>query len=530
MKRRLESIARLGLPRFVPITSVTRTTRITPITAITAAACWLTACSLAPTYKVPETKPSATYKEADATTPPAPAAQPDVGTWTPAQPADNAMRNAWWTSFKDPTLDDLEQSAFAANQNLAAAEARYRQARATADIAGTELFPTINLTSSGERERTSKYSPLNNTGAAKIGGDYVLRAQTSYELDFWGRVRNTIAAARSRTQASAADLATAQLSIQTELASEYFELRGFDAQIELLIKTEAAYQEALRITQNRFNGGAAAEVDVDQAQTQLDSTQVQLADTRLSRAQMEHAIAILTGVPPAAFSLEATPLKVIPPAVAAGLPSQLLQRRPDVASAERQVFAANAEIGVARAAWYPTFSLDGGIGFEGTSTGNWFEAPSRIWSLGPSAVLTVFDFGLRRAQNDQAIAAFDETVANYRQTVLTAYGEVEDQLAAIHGLDAQIEAQGRAVASSQRSLDQSNYRYQGGIVTFLEVVSTQNAALQSQQAALNLRVRRLNATVQLIKALGGDWSTAQLDAPAVATKSIIDKSSATPGS
>jgi len=511
-----------------------RITSIAAITTISFAACGLTACSLAPAYKVPATTAAAAYKEADSATSPAqanePAAQPDVGTWTPAQPADNAARNAWWTSFKDPVLDDLEQRAFAANQNLAAAEARYRQARAAADIAGTELFPTINLAASGERERASKYSPLNNTGAAKIGGDYVLRAQTSYELDFWGRVRNTIAAARSRTQASAADLATARLSIQTELAGDYSELRGFDAQIDLLIKTEAAYQEALRITQNRFNGGAAAEVDVDQARTQLETTQVQLADTRLSRTQMEHAIAILTGAPPAAFALEATPLQVNPPAIAAGLPSQLLQRRPDVASAERQVFAANAEIGVARAAWYPTFSLDGGIGFEGTSTGNWIEAPSRMWSLGPSAVLTVFDFGLRRAQNDQAIAAFDETVANYRQTVLAAYGEVEDQLAAIHWLDAQLEAQGRAVASSQRSLDQSNYRYQGGIVTFLEVVSTQNAALQAQQAALNLRVRRLNATVQLIKALGGDWTTAQLDSPAVATKSVADKSGTMPGS
>jgi NodT family efflux transporter outer membrane factor (OMF) lipoprotein len=529
MKRRSESIAQLDLPRFAPIKSVRRMTRITSISAITAAACGLAACSLAPAYKVPATTAATAYKETDAATPPTQTAQPDVGTWTPAQPADNVARNAWWTLFNDPILDALEQRALAANQNLAAADARYRQARAAADIAGTELFPIINLSASGERERVSKYSPLNNTGAAKVGGDYVLRAQTSYELDFWGRVRNTIAAARSRTQANAADLATAQLSIQTELAGDYFELRGFDAQIDLLTKTEAAYQEALRITQNRFNGGAAAEVDVDQAQTQLETTQVQLADTRLSRAQMEHAIATLTGVPPAAFSLEAKPLQVKPPAVAVGLPSQLLQRRPDVASAERQVFAANAEIGVARAAWYPTFSLDGGIGFEGTSTGNWIEAPSRMWSLGPSAVLTVFDFGLRRAQNDQAIAAFDETVANYRQTVLTAYGEVEDQLTAIHQLDAQLEAQARAVASSQRSLDQSNYRYQGGIVTFLEVVSTQNAALQAQQAALNLRVRRLNATVQLIKALGGDWTTAQLDSPALATQSIADPSTAKPG-
>ncbi|MDB5987831.1 MAG: efflux system, outer rane lipoprotein NodT family [Nevskia sp.] len=490
--------------------------------AVLAAA--IAACSLAPSYKAPETAASDGYKESAGTADASAANAPvNVGTWTAAQPADSATRGAWWTAFGDPLLNDLENRAFAANQNLAAAVARYRQARDAADIAGTSLFPIIGLTASGVRERISKYAPTNTTGAAKVGGDYVLRAQTSYELDFWGRVRNTIAAARSRAQASAADLETAQLSIQAELAGDYFELCGLDAQIDLLSATVNAYREALRITQNRYDGGVAAIVDVDQATTQLETAQVQLADTRLSRMQLEHAIAILTGVPPSTFTLEPTPLRLQPPAIVAGLPSQLLQRRPDVASAERQVFAANAEIGVTRAAWFPTFSLDGNIGFESGSTGNWIEAPARMWSLGPSAALTLFDWGLRHAQNDQAIAAFDETVANYRQTVLTAYGEVEDQLAAIRWLDVQLAAQDRAVASSQNSLDQSNYRYKGGIVTYLEVVTAQNAALQAQQAALNLRVRRLNAALQLIKAVGGDWSAAQLDQPtAAAAKSGAD--------
>ncbi len=470
------------------------------------------ACSFAPSYKVPETTATASYKEANSSG--AEASQPvDVGNWSGAEPADTTARGPWWTRFNDPTLNQLEDQAHAANQNLAAAAARYREARAAADIAGTDLFPILSAGASGTRERVSKYAPTNTTGAPHTGGDFILRAQTSYELDFWGRVRNGIAAERSRAQASAADLATAQLSIESELAGDYFELRGLDAQVDLLSRTVESYREALRITTNRYQGGVSAAVDVDQATTQLETAQVQLADTQLSRAQLEHAIAILIGSPPSNFTLAPANLDVTPPGITPGLPSQLLQRRPDVASAERSVFAANAEIGVTRAAWFPTFTLDGDFGFESVHTGNWIEAPARMWSIGPSAVLTIFDAGLRRAQNQQSVAAFDESVANYRQTVLSAYAQVEDQLAAIRWLDQQLASQDRAVASSQRALDQSNYRYKGGIVTFLEVVTAQNAALQAQQAALNLRVRRLNASLQLIKALGGDWTPAQLDHP-----------------
>jgi NodT family efflux transporter outer membrane factor (OMF) lipoprotein len=467
----------------------------------------LSSCSLAPHYKPPKIAEGASYKEAPATP------QPDVGAWRAAAPADDQPRGPWWSVFADPELDQLEQRAFAANQNLAAAAARYRQARAVADAASAQLFPAVDIAASGERERISRNAPTNLTGRTRMTTDLVLRAQTSYELDFWGRIRNTAAAARARAKASAADLATAHLSLQAELAGDYVELRGMDSQIALLVSAVDAYGRALEITQNRYKGGAAPIGDVDQASTQLETARVQLADTRLARAQMEHAIAILLGVTPSQFGLTPASLNIAPPVVTPGLPSHLLERRPDVASAERQTFAANAEIGVARAAWFPTFSLNAGFGFEGTNTGNWIQAPSQTWSLGPAALLNLLDWGQRRAQNAQARAAYDEAVANYRETVIEAYGQVEDQLAAVHWLDDQLDAQQRAVQSSQNALDQANYRYKGGVANYLEVVVAQNAALQARQVDLNLRVRRLVAALQLIKALGGDWSPAQLTKP-----------------
>jgi NodT family efflux transporter outer membrane factor (OMF) lipoprotein len=497
---------------------MTSTHHKVPIFLVVAASTALSACSFAPRYHPPVEIAAASYKEAAAA---GPATQNDVGTWSPAQPADDRTRGAWWEVFGDPQLDDLERRAGASNQTIAAAAARYREARAVADAAATQLLPAIDLAASAQRQRISPNAPTNRTGAPELNSDYVLRAQTSYELDFWGRVRNTNAAARSRAEAGRADLETATLSIQSELADDYIILRGLDAQIALLETTVAAYGEALRITKDRYQGGAIAVVDVDQAATQFAVARVQLEDTRLSRAQMEHAIAILVGEQPANFSIASQPLDISLPIVTPGLPSRLLERRPDVASAERRMFAANAEIGIARAAWLPTFSLDAGIGYEGDKTSNWIEAPSRIWSVGPSMLFNVFDWGLRRAQNKRAFAAFDEAAANYRQAVLTAYGQVEDQLAAVRRLDAALDAQQRAVGSSQRALDQANYRYKGGISTYLEVVTAQNAALQARQTDLNLRVRRLNASVQLIKALGGGWTRAGLAASSPVESHVV---------
>jgi NodT family efflux transporter outer membrane factor (OMF) lipoprotein len=486
--------------------------------AVTAATI-VAACSFAPHYQVPPAPPVSTYKEGQGSA--------ATGAWSPAQPADGAARGEWWVAFNDPDLDALERQAFAADQDVAAAAARYREAHAIADQANASLFPIIGVASSASRDRVSANSPTNTTHAAVTYNDFQLGAQTSYELDFWGHIRNTVAAARGRAQASAADLQTALLSIQSEVAADYIQLHGLDAQVDLLRSTVADYEAALQINERLYRGGAAAAIDVDQAQTQLETARVQLADTTLSRAQMEHAIAVLVDKPASLFSLSAAPLHMYVPAVAPGLPSQLLERRPDVASAERQMFAANAEIGVARAAWFPTFTLNADFGYDGDHLGNWFSAPSQMWSVGPSAMENVIDWGQRAAQNRQAKASFDEALANYRKAVVTAYSDVEDQLAAIRWLDAQLEAQRRAVESSQRLLEQANYRYHGGISTYLEVVTAQNAALQARQAELNLRVRRLDATVQLMKALGGGWSSDQLQHPVLPPVLPISTSAST---
>lgn len=458
-------------------------------------------CSFAPAYQVPATPVVLHYKEA---------ADTSVGDWAPSQPGDDKPRGEWWTRFGDAQLDALEERALAANQNLRIAEARYRQARAVAEQAGAQLFPLVDLSASAARVRSSANVPRINPDGPLLGKQFDLRAQLSYELDFWGRVRNAADSARSEAQASAADLETARLSLQTELAADWFALRGLDAQIALLESSLASFADALRVTENRYRGGAAVVGDVDQATTQVENARVQLGATRQQRALLEHALAILLGEPASNVELPTQALDLEPPTIATGLASQLLERRPDVAAAERRVAAANAQIGVTRAAWFPSFSLDAAFGFASTRGGNWLSAPSRLWSIGPQVALPLFDGGLRRALNDQALAAYDEAAANYRQTVLTAFGDVEDQLAAIHWLDEQRQSQARAVESSGRALQQATYRYKGGIVSYLEVTTAQNTALQARQADLNLRVQRLGAAVRLVKALGGDWDAERL--------------------
>jgi NodT family efflux transporter outer membrane factor (OMF) lipoprotein len=367
------------------------------VTAVAVAG--LTGCSMAPSYKPPAAPEVASYKEA------APQDSVSAGDWAPANPADTQARGPWWAPFADAELDRLERDAVAANQDLAAAAARYRQARAAADEAGSQLFPTVGLAGAVERARESANAPNNTTRVAHTANDYVLRAQTSYELDFWGRVRNTAAAARARFQAGAADLQTALLSVQSELAMDYIMLRGLDAQKDLLDTTVAAYERAAQIVERRYKAGAAAVIDLDQANTQLDTARAQLANTILARAQMEHAIAVLVAKPASLFTLAPAPLNMTVPKIDTGLPSQLLERRPDVAAAERRMYAANAEVGVARAAWFPTFSLDAGIGYEGNHSGNWIQAPSQIWSFGPTMMLDLLDWGRRSAQNRGAKAA-----------------------------------------------------------------------------------------------------------------------------
>jgi NodT family efflux transporter outer membrane factor (OMF) lipoprotein len=462
------------------------------------AAVWLlalNACSFAPAYKTPDSAAAAAlYKES--------------GDWKPAQPADAEVRGAWWNLFQDPVLDRIESQVTDANQDLKAAYARLLQARAAVRISRADLFPTLNVGSSATRARTSVNSPKFPPGAPPVANNFDLEADLSYEIDVWGRVRNAVASARANEQASAADLATLNLAIRAELATDYFTLRSEDTQQQLLDTTVADYVKALQLTQNLYNGGAAALTDVAQAQAQLETARTQAADIGLQRAQTEHAIAVLLGQNPSVFHMEVNPyiIAVAPPPIDPGLPSALLERRPDVAAAERRTAAANAQIGVARAAYFPVFSLGAAAGFDSTKTSNWLSAPSQLWSLGPAAgVLTVFDAGRHRAQTAQAQAAYDEQVADYRNTVLVAYQEVEDNLAALRQLQRENLSETAAVSSTATALQQAQYRYKAGLVTYLEVSTAENAALQAQIANVTIQLRRMNASVLLVKALGGAW-------------------------
>jgi len=456
----------------------------------------LDACSFAPRYARPTMEPAPdTFQEAAA--------------WKPAQPADAQRRGTWWELFNDPQLNALEGRVTDANQNIKAAFARLQQARAQTRIQRAAYFPTVTVDPRATRARTSLNSLSYFATKRVTANDFVLDADVSYEFDVWGRVRNSVASARASEQASAADLATLDLSTHAELASDYFTLRSEDTQQELLDRTVVDYASALELTQSLYDGGAAALSDLDQAKAQLESARTQAADMRLRRAQTEHAIAVLLGESASGFRLDAQPLKldVLPPAIDPGLPSALLERRPDVAAAERRVASANAGIGVARAAYFPVFSLFGVAGFESTQVSNWISAPSRLWSIGPSAVLTVLDGGLHRAQSAAAHAAYDEQVADYRGAVLAAYQDVEDNLAALRQLQQESVSEAAAVTATAGVLEQAQFRYGAGIVTYLEVVSAENAALAARLSAADIQVRRMIASVQLVKALGGGWQS-----------------------
>jgi NodT family efflux transporter outer membrane factor (OMF) lipoprotein len=462
--------------------------------AVFALVCLVSACSFAPPYTIPSSTPTpGGFKEAEG--------------WGLAQPKDGAPRGRWWNIFEDASLNALEDEAQSANQNLKAAFARLQQARADTRIARADLFPKIDALASAKRARVSQNSPTYVKGYPTEGNDFVLEADLSYEIDLWGRVRNEVASARANQQASAADLASIALSIQAEVATDYFGLRSFDTEQELLAKTVEDYAKSLELTQTLFDGGAAALSDVAQAKAQLFNAQTQAVDIDLLRAQLEHAIAVLVGENPSTFHMPPDPLPqtAAPPSVDPGIPSALLERRPDVAAAERRVAAANAQIGVARAAYFPQFTLTGAAGLNSLHSSTWIDAPSLYWSIGPQAVLPLFEGGRLVGQTARAKAVYSEQVANYRNTVLTAYQEVEDNLAALHQLERESETEAQAVAATGTALEQSQIRYVSGIVTYLEVAASETAALQAQLSAINIRARRLNAAVVLVKALGGGW-------------------------
>ena len=452
-------------------------------------------CMVGPDYFKPSVPMTAAYKE-------------DQG-WKLAQPRDQIPRGKWWEIFGDPQLNALEEQVSEANQNVKVAEARFRQARALIGFARAGLFPTVSagVSASSLRDSTNRAYPPSSKASTQ---DFLLTGDVSYELDLWGRIRRSVTAAREEAQASAADLETARLSLQAELAFDYFELRSADAQQRLLNDTVKAFEEALQLTTRRFEGGVAAKSDVVQARTQLETTQVQATDIAVQRAQFEHAIAILIGKPPAAFSLPPAPLDLQPPDIPVGVPSELLERRPDIAAAERRVAEANEQIGIAKAAFFPTVTLNALLGFESSSINKWMGWQSFLWAVGSSLAQTIFDGGRRRATSEAALASYDATVASYRQATLDAFQQVEDNLAALRILEREAEQQQRAVASARESLQLFTNRYKGGVDTYLQVITAQTAALANERNQVDILRRRMDASVLLVKALGGGWNVADL--------------------
>ena len=460
-------------------------------------------CAVGPDYRRPPVTIPAVFKER---------ASPDstlAAEWTLAQPSDDAIRGKWWETFQDPLLNALEEQVAISNQTVAQAEAQFRAARAAIRNARADLFPTVTAGVSATRSRASSTRGRVPVATGTVE-DYQLPIDFSYEADLWGRVRRNVESSVATAQATSADVETALLSSRAELALDYFELRGLDAQIALFAKTVAAFERALKLTRARYGQGVASGVDVAQAQTQLDTARVQATDLQIARAQFEHAIAILVGKAPADLTIPPATIDVPPPAIPITLPSQLLERRPDVAAAERRVAAANAQIGVAQAAFFPTLALTASGGVESSMLTMLLTLPSRFWAIGPSLVETVFDGGRRSSIKAQAVANYDATVAAYRQNTLTAFQDVEDNLAALRVLAEEDVQAAAAVASANRSLELATNRYVGGVTTYLEVITAQTAALTNQITAADVLTRRMTASVLLIKALGGGWTTADL--------------------
>ena len=457
----------------------------------------LCGCAVGPRYSRPPAPTTPEFKE----TPP---------NWKVAQPSNQVLRGNWWEIYQDAELNLLEEKVNVSNQSLKAAQAQFEQARALLRYYRADLYPTISARASATRERFSTHRPLATSTVSGTTNDFVLSADMSYEPDVWGRVRSNVAAYRANAQTSFADLESVSLSLHAELATDYFQARELDAEARLLDSTVASYERALQLTDSRYQGGVASQVDVAQAETQLETTRAQDIDVKAARTQFEHAIAVLIGEPASSFTLQFAALNAVPPVIPPGLPSQLLERRPDIAATERQMAAANANIGVARAVYFPLFSFPPTAGFESTSISNWLTGPSGFASVGISAMVTAFDVGRRRALTDQARAAYNQTVANYEQSVLTAYQEVEDNLSELRLLDQEATTQAAAVTAAEHSLALSENRYKGGVTSYLEVTTAQAVALSDERIAVQIAGRRMVDSVLLIKALGGGFDAATL--------------------
>jgi len=458
------------------------------------AAVLTTSCTVGPDYVRPSTQVPSGYKEA--------------GTWKPAEPRDDVSRGKWWEIFGDPELDALLERVNISNQNIVVAEAQFRGAQALVQQARAGYFPTLTIGVSTVRSQSPNLP--NAPSTTRPVTTYNLPTNAIWEPDLWGSVRRAVESSEASAQASAANLESARLSAQATLAQNYFLLRIADAQKKLLDDTVAAFERSLELTKNRYAAGVAAKVDVVQATTQLKSTQAQAIEIGVQRSALEHAIAVLIGEPPERFSIAPAPLEVVPPGIPVGVPSELLERRPDIAAAERSVAEANAQIGVAIAAFYPTLTLSAAGGFRSTDSANWLSVPSRYWSVGAALAQVLFDGGLRSGVTAQARAAYDGNVAAYRQTVLTGFQEVEDNLAALRILEEEAAVQAEAVAAARQSVELTTNQYKAGIVSYLNVVAVQTVALNNERTAVGILGRRLTASVSLVKALGGGWNASEL--------------------
>ncbi len=456
----------------------------------------VTGCTVGPNYHRPSAPTTPEFKA--------------VAGWQPAQPSDQQLRGHWWEVYEDPELNTLEDKVSVSNQSLKVTMTQYTQARAMVQYQRANYFPFLSAGAGVTRLRESENRATYFPGIENQYNDFSLPLDVTWEPDIWGRVRRTVRAARENAQASAGDVVNVQLILQAELALDYFQMRGLDSQQSILDQTVVAYEKSLRLTLQLFHAGLDSQLDVQQARTQLETTRAQDQDVGVARAQDEHAIAILIGQPPATLSIPARVVAYTPPSIPPGLPSQLLERRPDIAIAERQMAAANEQIGIARAAYYPNFTLSGMGGLESARPGNWFTGPSTFWSVGLSAADTLVDWGQRHALNTMAQANYDGTVANYRQTVLTAYQEVEDNLVALRILEREAQTQNLAVTSAQQQMDIATKLYTRGLDPYLNVIQAQSVVLSNELTAANLVTRRMTASVLLVKALGGGWDRSQL--------------------
>ncbi len=462
------------------------------------AAVALAGCSVGPKYVKPTAEVPADFKETPSN-------------FKVAQPSDAITKGKWWEVYGDTQLNSLEDQINVSNQTLKSADAQFREARAAVRISRGALYPTVGVNPSAGHTEQSENAPLyNKQTEVRSYNNFSLPFDFSYELDLWGRVRKTIEASRSEAQASAGDLANVSLSLHAELAMDYFQLRGLDAEKQLLDSTVVSYQKAVDLTNSRFKAGIASAVDLAQAQTTLETTRAQAVDVEVDRSAFEHAIAVLVGKPASTFHIDPLPLDLLPPAMPPGVPSDLLERRPDISAAERRVQEANANVGVARTAYYPLVTLGGVGGFQSSAFTTLIQGPSGLWSLGGQAAQTIFDGGVRRGTNEQARAAYDKSVSDYRGTILTAFQEVEDNLSALRILEDEANKEDAAVAAAEHSVDLSVTRYKGGVTNYLEVTTAESQSLTDQVTAVTIRTRRMTASVNLIKALGGGWSISQI--------------------